>query len=126
MTAPSPDYAAYVVEQLAPVGDVASGRFFGGIALSAGGLQFAMMMGNTLYFAVNEATRPKYLAMGSTCFAYNTKKGRVEVKRYQAVPADVLEDPASLVSLAREAIEVARTLKKSGVKKSSRRHTPGL
>lgn len=118
MTAPSPDYAAYVVEQLAPIGGVASGRFFGGIGLSAGGLQFAMMMGNTLYFAVNEATRPKYLAMGSACFAYNTKKGRVEVKRYQAVPADVLEDPASLVSLAREAIEVARTLKKSGVKKS--------
>ena len=104
------------MEQLAPIKGLASGRFFGGVGLSADSTQFAMVMGNSLYFVVDGSTRAQYEKMGSLCFGYNTKKGRVEVKKYFQVPGELLEDPATLVALAMESIEVARKLKKPGKK----------
>ena len=112
MTGSTKDYVEFVKEQLAPMQDIASGRFFGGVGLSAGGVQFAMIMGNSLYFVVNDATRPKYEEMGSRCFWYSTKKGRVDVKKYYEVPGDFLEDQVQLLSLANESIQVARKAKK--------------
>ncbi len=66
-----------------------------------------MIMGNSLYFVVDDSTREKYEKMGSGCFSYLTKKGRVQVKKYYAVPAELIEDQEQLVLLAREAIRVA-------------------
>lgn len=110
-----PEFVAFILEQLADVVGVTSNRFFGGTGLSAQGTQFAMMMGNDLYFVVNDATRPKYEKLGSQCFAYDTKTKRVQVKKYFQVPVDVIEDREALVSLARESIDVARKLKSKSV-----------
>lgn len=107
MTAASSDYVEYILEQLGSLSGVTSGRFFGGTGLSVNSAQFAMVMGNALYFVVDSGTRPKYEQMGSSCFSYNTKNGRVQVKRYFQVPAEALEDQEALVALAREAVEVA-------------------
>lgn len=104
-------YVEFVMEQLAPLSGVVSARFFGGVGLSCDGVLFAMIMGNALYFAVDDATRPKYLAMGSSCFSYNTKKRRVDVTRFYAVPAETLEEPDELVALAKESIRVAGAAK---------------
>lgn len=111
MSAPSPDYLAFVLELLEPIHEITSGRFFGGTALSSGAAQFAMIMGNTLYFAVDDATRAKYQAMGSTCFSYATKKRRVDVTRYYEVPGDLFEDRDQLLALARESIVTAERIK---------------
>ncbi|MFD2270124.1 TfoX/Sxy family protein [Undibacterium arcticum] len=71
-----------------------------------------MVMGNSLYFAVNDVTRPKYQKMGSDCFRYATKKGRVDVTRFfYEVPGELLESPAQLMALATEAIGVAASYK---------------
>ena len=118
MSSSSPAYVDFVIEQLAPIKDLAHGRFFGGIGLTASSTQFAMVMGNSLYFVVDGSTRTQYEKMGSPCFGYNTKKGRVEVKKYFQVPGELLEEPAKLVALAMESIEVARKLKKPGKKQS--------
>ena len=112
------DFLAFVKDQLEPIVDITSGRFFGGAGLSADGVQFAMIMGNSLYFVVSNATRPKYEARGSTCFSYTTKKGRVDVRKYFEVPAEFLEDPDRLLDLAHESIDAARRAKRS-VKKST-------
>lgn len=112
MTQSSLDYVEFVKEQLASIPGVESGRFFGGVGLSMGGVQFAMLMGNTLYFAVSDATRPHYEQMGSHCFWYTTKKGRVNVKKYYEVPGEILEDQDQLVLLAKESIQIARNAKK--------------
>lgn len=127
MAGSSADYVEFVKEQLAPIPGLASGRFFGGIGLSVDGLQFAMIMGNALYFAVDQATRPRYEKMGSGCFWYATKKGRVDVKKYYAVPADLFENQARLVAFAREAIDVARSAKTAPKRKSpaDRKKMPG-
>jgi DNA transformation protein len=111
MAAGTDSYVEFVMEQLAALGAVVSARFFGGTGLSCDGVLFAMIMGNALYFAVDDVTRPKYLAMGSSCFSYNTRKRRVDVTRFYAVPAETLEDQDQLVTLARESVRVAGAAK---------------
>jgi len=66
-----------------------------------------MIMDGTLYFAVDEALRGEYEKFGSQCFSYDSKKGRVDVRRFYEVPADFLEDPAQLVAFARRSIVAA-------------------
>ncbi len=107
MGASSSEFVDFVMEQLAPLGGIDSGRFFGGLGLKAHATQFAMIMDNALYFVVDDTTRPRYQRMGSNCFAYDTRQRRVEVKRYFTVPADVLEDQQQLLALARESIATA-------------------
>ena len=111
MTRNSQDYVEFIKNQLEAIDGIASGRFFGGTGLTANGIQFAMLMGDVLYFVVNDMTRSKYEAMGSQCFWYKTKKGRVNVRKYYEVPAEILEDQEQLVALAEEAIQIAARAK---------------
>lgn len=111
MTA-SAEYTEYVLELLVPLGPVRTGRFFGGVGISDGAIQFAMIMGNSLYFVVDEGTRKKYEQAGMEPFSYMTKKGRVLVRKYFELPEDVLTDPAQLRIWADEAMCVARKTKK--------------
>jgi DNA transformation protein and related proteins len=111
------DFVDFLTEQLAPVRGLVTARFFGGIGLSAQGTLFGMVMGNSLYFAVDDATRAHYEKSGSHCFSYATKKGRVNVNRYFEVPAQAIEEPAQLVELANEAIEAARRYQRAKAKR---------
>lgn len=112
MTGSTQEYIDYVLEQLQSVHALTSGRFFGGLGVKSGRVQFAMIMGNSLYFVVDDSTRPKYEAMGSTCFWYTTKKGRINVRKYYRVPDELFEDQALLLQWAQEAARIADTLKK--------------
>jgi len=105
--AASAEYTEYVLELLSPVGALTAGRFFGGVGLSHASVQFAMIMDNSLYFAVDDTTRARYEAAGMQPFSYVTKKGRVQVRRYFELPEDVLSDPDELRVWAQESIRVA-------------------
>ena len=118
MTAGSNHFVEYLLEQLAPLRGVANKSFFGGVGFVSGDTQFAMIMGSVLYFVVDDTTRPNYQRMGSGCFSYATKKGRVDVRKYFAVPAELIEDQERLVALAKESIRVASLLKKPAVNKT--------
>ena len=111
MTA-SAEYTEYVLTFLEALAPVRTGRFFGGVGISDGTIQFAMIMGNSLYFVVDETTRKKYEQAGMQPFSYMTKKGRVLVRKYFEVPEEVLTDPAQLRTWANEAMCVARKTKK--------------
>jgi len=119
MSGNASDYVEYVLEQLAAIPGIGSARFFGGIGVSASGRQFAMIMGNTLYFAVDAQTRPGYEARGSRHFQYQTRTKLIEVRKYYEVPAEFLDDPERLVELARESIAAAGRMAKPAPK---RRH----
>ena len=110
--AASSEYTEYVLELLKPIGPVRAGRFFGGVGISNGSLQFAMIMGNSLYFAVDDDTRGKYEQAGMQPFSYMTKKGRVQVRKYFELPEDVLTDPEQLRLWTNEAVRVAGKTKK--------------
>ncbi len=107
MTANTADFKAFILEQLHSIPQLQAKPFFGGIALSSHGVQFAMLMGNTLYFFVDKSTRASYETWGSVCFSYKTAKKTVQVKKYWSVPAHLLEEQDELVTWARTAIQVA-------------------
>ncbi len=103
----SPEFVQYVAELLEPMGPLKTGRFFGGVALKRDGVQFAMVMGNSLYFVVNDHTRAKYEEAGMQAFSYLTQRGRVQVRKYFASPPELLDDPDQLRLWAREAVDAA-------------------
>jgi DNA transformation protein len=114
----SADFNAYVLEQLNDISDIQSRPFFGGTGLTRLGVQFAMLMGNTVYFVVDDTTRVLYEAEGSDCFSYNTTKKTVNVRKYYSVPAHILEEPDAVVSWARQSIQIALQAGTKNKKKS--------
>lgn len=112
MTGSTREFVDYVLDLLTPVNTLSSGRFFGGIGLKSGSVQFSMIMGNSLFFVVDNSTRPKYEANDMGCFWYNTKKKKINVKKYYEVPSELFEDQDALIEWARESTQVARKLKK--------------
>jgi len=117
MSANSQEYVEHVLEKLESMEALASGRFFGGTGISCRSVQFGMLMGNTLYFVVDEKTRPKYEAAGSSCFSYQTSKRKVFVHKYYEVPAEVFDDGKRFLECARESIRAAEKLNKKRTKK---------
>lgn len=103
----SAQFVDYVREQLAPLGPLGDGKFFGGHAMKHQGRQFAMIMGNTLYFRVDDQTRPEFEKMGSNAFAYSTKARVVQVRKYFSVPEELFENREMLLAWARKAITAA-------------------
>jgi DNA transformation protein len=102
----TPEFMAFVQEQLEPLRGVVLRRMFSGAGLAIDGHNFAMLIDNTLYFTVDDETRPRYEAMGSHCFSYPRGARQVDIRSYYMVPADLLEDRDALLSLAREAMAV--------------------
>ncbi|MEQ1590061.1 MAG: TfoX/Sxy family protein [Gallionella sp.] len=109
---PSAEYVEYVLELLEPIGLLRTSRFFGGVGLYFNSIQFSMMMGNSLYFVVDETTRGKYEQAGMRPFSYMTKKRRIFVRKYFELPEDILTDSEQLRLWASEAIHVAGKTKK--------------
>lgn len=102
------EYANYLFEQFEALGGLQMKRMFGGVCFTQYGLAFAIMPNSELYFVTDDTTRPHYEHYGMSCFAYDTKKGRVQVKRYFAVPEQVLADSDLLLAWAKVAIQAAR------------------
>jgi DNA transformation protein len=111
----SEEFVNFVLDLLAPMSheaSIESKPFFGGIALRADEVQFAMIMGDTLYLCVDDTTRPTYTSLGMEPFSYQTKKREVQVKKYYEVPADWLEDEEALHTHTLNAINSAQKAKK--------------
>jgi len=102
------EFASFIEEQLAPLGHLSAGRFFGGRALSYHGRQFAWIIDSTLYLRVNDATRPAFEAEGAQPFSYSTKKGEITVRKFYTAPEFLLDDPAELLTWSRRAIDAAK------------------
>ena len=116
----STEYTEYVLERLEPIGRMRTSRFFGGVGISIGSAQFAMIMGNSLYFVVDDNTSPQYEKVGMAPFSYLTKKGRIQVRRYFELLEEILTDPQALKLWADEAIQLAvRTQKLKSNKPNS-------
>lgn len=102
----SPSYKTFVLEQLSAVAPVTSRAMFGGVGIYAGGLFFALLDDDRLYFKVDDATRPRYAAAGMGPFD-PFKDGTTLLKGYHEVPGEVLEDEERLPEWMGEALAVA-------------------
>lgn len=82
------DYLAYVLDQLRPSGSVTARRMFGGVGLYLDGVFFAII-DDTLYFKVDDVTRPDYEVRRCRQFTVPMGKGGKAVgMSYFAVPEE--------------------------------------
>ena len=107
----SPSFQAFVVEQLGRVTPGIHARnMFGGVGIYAGDAFFALIDDDTLYFKVDDTTRPAYTALGMGPFR-PFGEGGAEMQYYQ-VAEELLEDPHALTSWVVDAVAVARRAKR--------------
>ena len=118
--AASPQFKAYLEELLEPLGPVVFKRLFGGEALTLGGVTFAFIMGETLYLRVDDDTRPAFEDAGMEPFSYNTKKKRVMVRSFFAVPEDLYDDGDEFCDWARAALGAAQVAARAKAAKVAR------
>ena len=95
---------AFVLDQLAGLGELRPKRMFGGIGIYHGERFFALMDDGVLYFKADDQTRARYTKRRLKPFQ---PPGNPPSKNYYTVPASVLEDGDELLVWAREAIEAA-------------------
>ena len=99
-------FKAFVLDQLAEVGDVMPKSMFGGVGLYYRGVFFGIIARDTLYLKVGDANRPDYERAKMKPFRpYPHREGTM---RYHAVPVDVLESAPELAAWARKSIAIAR------------------
>jgi DNA transformation protein len=102
----SDDYLAYVLEQLAGLGQVSARRMFGGVGLYSEQLFFALIADDVLYLRADAANRAAFLAQGMAPFRPYATRPHLSMS-YYATPAQVLEDAGELTAWARRSLEVA-------------------
>ncbi|HEY2275212.1 MAG TPA: TfoX/Sxy family protein, partial [Steroidobacteraceae bacterium] len=64
----SDDYLAYILEQLADLGEVRSQRMFGGAGLYCAEIFFGLVSEDTLYLRVDAQTRVEFTSRGMRPF----------------------------------------------------------
>jgi DNA transformation protein len=106
----SENYKAFILEQLSRVLPAIRARaMFGGVGVYSNDLFFALLDNDTLYFKVDDVTRPDYEAIHMGPFRPFGDGG--EAMQYYEVSADLIEDPEALSSWAINAVAVARRAK---------------
>ena len=101
----TPAFRAFVLDQLAELGDVTSRSMFGGVGLYCRGFFCGIIARDVLYLKVDERNRPEYERSGMTPF--RPYADRPASMQYYAVPLEVLESPVDLNRWAREAVAAA-------------------
>jgi DNA transformation protein and related proteins len=103
----NPTFRTFVLEQLGRcVPSIRARAMFGGVGIYAGELFFALIADDTLYFKVDEVTRPEFERRGLEPFRPYGEQG--EVMSYYRVSEDLLEDAEELRGWVAQAVEVAR------------------
>ena len=103
------EYAEYIVDRLAGLGNVSYQRLFGGYGVSCDGLTFALIADDTLYFKVDDSNHEMYDGAGAGHFPHPIS--------YREVPAEVFEDMAKLYEWAEISIAIAKAKAKTKKKK---------
>lgn len=100
----SPSYLTFVLEQLAGLPRVTSRRMFGGVGLYSDATFFSVLDNDTLFFKVDDETRPRYEKRRMPPFA--PIPGKPPMRGYYQVPPAVLEDADELTAWAADAVAV--------------------
>jgi DNA transformation protein and related proteins len=95
------DTAAWLVLELAEIGDVSSRSMFGGYGIFASGVMFALVdSGGTSFLRADDTAAAELSRLGAE------RHGRMP---YWSVPPAIADDRDELVRRARTALEVARS-----------------
>jgi DNA transformation protein and related proteins len=119
----SPEFRAFVEDQIGRVAPVRSRPMFGGLGLYSEDLFFGVVDDDLVYFKVDDATRPRYVERRMRPFDPMGSP----MNGYWQVPAAVIEDADELASWVGDALDVAQRAakkprrRKSTAKKKDRR-----
>ena len=98
-------FRAFVLDQLAELGDVTPKSMFGGIGLYCDGVFFGIIARDVLYLKVGDGNREDYERAGMRPF--QPFPDRAGTMQYYAVPIDVLESGIELAAWARKSVAAA-------------------
>ncbi|HUN41489.1 MAG TPA: TfoX/Sxy family protein [Acetobacteraceae bacterium] len=104
-------YQDFILDLLSPLGPMAR-RMFSGVGLFQDGVMFGLLVRDTFYLRVSDATREQYDQAGSAPFSYSRAGRMVSLAAYYEVPEGLLDQPDELLRWAREAIAAARDVKR--------------
>ena len=110
-----PDFGEWVREHFAALGPVEIKRMFGGAAVYANGLIFALLDDGVVWLKADEVNAPVLQAAGARQFTYPTKDGNEMTMAYWSLPESALDDPDEAVDWARQSIDAA--LRKAAAKR---------
>jgi DNA transformation protein len=99
----SPEFRAFLEDQIGRVAPIRSRPMFGGLGLYSGDRFFGVVDDDLVYFKVDDETRPRYRKRGMKAFDPMGSP----MNGYWQVPPEVIEDADDLASWVREALEVA-------------------
>lgn len=105
------EFVEYVLELLAPLGSVRARAMFGGHGIYRGDVMFALIEKDRMYFKVDDATRPAFVAQGLSPFTY-VARGKTQTLQYYEAPPEVFEEPEAMQLWAKQAVDVALKAKR--------------
>ncbi len=114
----SAEYVEYIKELLGDFPELTVKKYFGGVAFRSSyfgkDTQFATILGDVLYFVVDDITRPEFIAKGMKPFSYDKQDKTVIVKKWFSAPEELFDDEELMREWAMEALEasVRSSLKK--------------
>jgi DNA transformation protein len=103
----SDSFAAFLREQLAPLGGVTMRRMFGKTGVFFDGVMFAMVTENTLYFRVDDQNRATFKEAQAFPPLNYAKKGSTIDLAFWRAPERLFDEPDELVAWARAALAAA-------------------
>ena len=120
----SSGFREFVLGQLADVRALYARPMFGGIGLYGGGVFFGILAGDVLYLKVDDESRHDYERAGARPF--KPYANRPVTMRYYSVPAEIVEDAATVTEWARRAIAIALDANATSPTGGSNRRTRGV
>ena len=108
-------FGEWVQEHFAGVGPLTIKRMFGGAAVYADGLIFALLDDGVVWMKADEQNEPALREAGARQFTYPMKDGQLMSMAYWSLPEPAVDDPEEAVRWARMSIDAA--LRKAATKK---------
>jgi len=109
------DYVVHDV--LIDVPGITSRAMFGGYGIYQNGLIFAIIVGEKLYFKVDDANKNDYASRGMEPFRYTMPNGKPYEMSYWEVPEEIMENREEMHEWVARAVaankKVKRTKKKN-------------
>ena len=103
----SPEYRAFLLEMLEPLGEVSIRGMFGGGGVFCHGVMFGLIAGEKLYLKVDDALKPDFDAEGLGPFVYEAGNGKRGVMSYYEAPESAYDDQDEMLDWARKGLDAA-------------------
>jgi DNA transformation protein len=103
----SAEFAGFLCDQLAPLGQVAMRRMFGKTGVFCEGVMFGMVTSNTLYLRVDSLNRATFKEAESFPSLNYVKNGQTIDLSFWRAPDRLFDEHEELISWARAALAAA-------------------